>query len=251
MKVAVVGGGPGGLYAALLIRKALASADVTLFERNSSGATYGWGVVFSDRTLTSFREADYRTYRDITDRFVMWDAIDVRFAGEVVRCGGQGFSGIARRSLLGLLQARCSELGVETRFETDIGDTNSLSGFDLVVAADGVYSAHRNSHSGAFGTRLKDGSSRYIWFGTPRSFDSFTFIFRRSEHGLFQVHAYPFDAETSTFGAPDSTLPARRTASPTARSCSLPTWPARRCSQTRLSGSVSSPSGTSGGTTET
>ena len=199
MRIAVVGGGPGGLYAALLMRKARPEADVTLFERNPAGATYGWGVVFSDRTLTSFREADYPTYEDITDRFVMWDAIDVRFRGAVVRCSGQGFSGIARRSLLGLLQARCSELGVEMRFETDVPDAESLAGFDLVVGADGVHSLHRDAHPGAFGTRLQQGGSRYIWFGTPRSFDSFTFIFRASAHGMFQVHAYPFDGAMSTF----------------------------------------------------
>ena len=199
MRVAVVGGGPGGLYAALLLSQARPSDSVTLFERNPAGATYGWGVVFSDRTLTSFREADYRTYADITDRFVMWDAIDVRYRGEVVRCGGQGFSGIARRSLLALLQARCAEVGVEMRFETDVGDTGSLGEFDLVVAADGVHSVYRDSHSGAFGTRLSQGRSRYIWFGTPRSFDSFTFIFRANDHGLFQVHAYPFEGAMSTF----------------------------------------------------
>jgi anthraniloyl-CoA monooxygenase len=199
VKVAVVGGGPGGLYAALLARKARPNADVVLFERNAAGATYGWGVVFSDRTLTSFREADHRTYVDITDRFVEWDAIDIRFKDEEVRCGGQGFSGIARKGLLGLLQTRCSELGVELRFNTEVGDPRSLEGYDLVVAADGVHSVFRGVHSDAFRPRLETGSARYIWFGTARSFDSFTFIFRNSEHGLFQAHAYPFDGAMSTF----------------------------------------------------
>ena len=117
--------------------------EVTLFERNPAGATYGWGVVFSDRTLTSFREADFRTYSEIVDRFIIWDAIDVRYRDAVVRCGGQVFSGIARRTLLELLTRRCEELDVTLEFEREIDGPAELESFDLIVAADGVHSGLR------------------------------------------------------------------------------------------------------------
>lgn len=197
MKVAVVGGGPAGLYFSLLLKKAQPGADVTVFERNPKGATYGWGVVFSDRSLTSFREADFKTYVQITDDFIIWDAIDVRYRDEVVRCGGQVFSGIERKALLGILSRRCEELGVGLEYEHEV--PRVPDGYDLVVAADGVRSALREAHKEAFKPRFAPGSSRYIWFGTDRVFDSFTFAFRDNENGHFQAHAYPFKGTMSTF----------------------------------------------------
>jgi anthraniloyl-CoA monooxygenase len=199
LKVAVVGGGPAGLYFSLLFKKARPDGDVTVIERNPAGATYGWGVVFSDRTLTSFREADYKTYTQITDDFIIWDAIDVRYRDRVIRCEGQVFSGIARRSLLGILHARCEELGVKLEHEREITGPSELDGYDLVVGADGVRSVIRDGYGDVFKPRFSLGRSRYIWFGTRRVFDSFTFCFRANEHGFFQAHAYPFDGEMSTF----------------------------------------------------
>ncbi|MGH2808139.1 MAG: FAD-dependent monooxygenase [Actinomycetota bacterium] len=199
MRVAVVGGGPAGLYFSLLLKKAQPDADVAVFERNPAGATYGWGVVFSDRSLTSFREADYKTYTQITDDFIIWDAIDLRYRDQVIRCGGQVFSGIARRTLLGLLQARCAELGVALNFETEVKGPDALEDYDLIVAADGVNSMVRGAHAEVFRPRFEEGRARYIWFGTDRVFDSFTFAFRDNEHGYFQAHAYPFAGTMSTF----------------------------------------------------
>ena len=199
MRIGIVGGGPGGLYAALLLKKDDPNRHVVLYEKNPADATYGWGVVFSDRTLTSFREADYQTYEDITDRFVMWDAIDVRMRDAVVRCEGQIFSGIARKALLGLLQQRCADLGVELHWQTEIADKSVAEDFDLLVAADGVHSLFRQHVASEVRPQVVEGRSRYIWFGTERSFDSFTFAFRETEHGLFQAHAYPFDGTTGTF----------------------------------------------------
>ncbi len=198
MKIATVGAGPGGLYSSLLIKKADPACEVTVFEKNPRGATYGWGVVFSDTTLTSFREADYRTYAEIVDHFVMWDAIDVRFKGELVRCGGQVFSGISRVRLLDILQSRCEELDVDLRFEREVAP-GDLADYDLVIAADGIHSATRAAHAHQFRPRIDEGRARYIWYGTTCPFDSFTFVFRANDHGLFQVHAYPFDGRLSTF----------------------------------------------------
>jgi anthraniloyl-CoA monooxygenase len=197
--IGVVGGGPAGLYFALLARKALPEHEVTVLERNPAGATYGWGVVFSDRTLTSFREADFKTYSQIVEKFIIWDAIDVRYRDAVVRCGGQVFSGIARKALLSLLLDRCDELGVSLELEREVGSISELEGFDLVVAADGIRSIVRDAYTDVFRPRVIHGSSRYIWFGTTRVFDSFTFAFRSNDAGFWQAHAYPFDGETSTF----------------------------------------------------
>jgi anthraniloyl-CoA monooxygenase len=199
VNVGIVGGGPAGLYFALLLKRADPGSQVTVVERNPRGATYGWGVVFSDRTLSSFREADYPSYVDIMDELVLWDAIDVRYRDQVVRCEGQAFSGISRKALLRILQDRCEELGVTIEFEREISDASELSEFDVVTGADGVRSFVRGENSEAFAPRLDVGGSKYIWFGTDMPLDSFTFIFRANEHGLFQVHAYPFDGATSTF----------------------------------------------------
>jgi anthraniloyl-CoA monooxygenase len=199
VEVNVLGGGPGGLYAALLLKKAHPAWEISVFERNPAGATYGWGVVFSDQTLAAFREADYRTFTDITESFVTWEAIDIFVRDQLARCEGHRFAGLARRRLLNILQMRCAELGVELQFETEIDDLMALRQADLVIAADGVNSKTRTAYAAHFQPSLVEGHTRFIWFGTNRIFDSFTFIFRANEHGLFTVHAYPFDGNTGTF----------------------------------------------------
>jgi len=199
MKVLVVGGGPGGLYASALLKKLDPAHDITILERNPAGATYGWGVVFSSLTLTSFREADYKTYQAITDQFVIWDPIDIHYRGQVIRCGGHTFAGMSRRMLLNILVDRCRELGVDLRFETEINDFSRFADYNLVIGADGVNSLIRKTYADVFQPRLRVGKARYIWFGTHRVFDAFTFAIRENEHGLFQAHAYPFSGDTSTF----------------------------------------------------
>jgi anthraniloyl-CoA monooxygenase len=199
MKVNVLGGGPAGLYAALLLKKTHPAWEIAVAERNPAGATYGWGVVFSDQTLSAFREADYRTFTDITESFVTWEAIDIFVRDELARCEGHRFAGLARRRLLAILQRRCADLGVALRFETEVASPDELRQADLVIAADGVNSRTRVAYAEHFRPNIAEGSTRYIWFGTDRILDSFTFIFRENVHGLFTVHAYPFDGTTGTF----------------------------------------------------
>ena len=199
MKIAVVGAGPAGLYFSLLSKRADPSHEITVYERNPPDATYGWGVVFSEDTLTELRDADYPTYLAFDEALVRWDAIDIRYRDEVRRSYGHGFSAISRARLLAILQRRATELGVDLRFEQEIGDLTDLGDADLVVGADGVRSVVRTAHEKQFGSTFDPLGSRYVWFGTDLVFDVFTFIFRPTEHGLFQVHAYPFDGRTSTF----------------------------------------------------
>ena len=199
MKVNVLGGGPAGLYASLLLKQAHPEWQIEIFERNPEGATYGWGVVFSDRTLTELRAADPTTYQQITDSFVLWDAIDVHTHGERIRCEGHTFAGIARRHLLDILQRRCAAIGVPVHYLTTIDDPDTLRDADLLIAADGVNSPVRAQYASAFQPRTEQGANRFIWFGTDKVYDAFTFLFIDSPHGLFQVHAYPFDGQTSTF----------------------------------------------------
>jgi anthraniloyl-CoA monooxygenase len=199
VKINVLGGGPAGLYAALLLKKSHPDWEIAVAERNPAGATYGWGVVFSDQTLTAFREADYKSYAAISESFVLWDAIDVHVEDQLTRCGGHVFAGLARRRLLSILQQRCAELGVVLRFQVEVDDLEQLREADLLIAADGVNSKIRARYADAFKPSLAEGGARYIWFGTNKLFDAFTFIFRANRHGLFQVHAYPFDGTTATF----------------------------------------------------
>ncbi len=199
MRVLIIGGGPGGLYAGILLKKNDPTHDITVVDRNPPDATYGWGVVFSERTLESFREADYKSYKEITDRFVLWDAIDIRYKGRVIRCGGHVFAGISRKVLLQILQARCAELGVKMEFFKDVTVMPDPAEYDLIIGADGLNSLVRKSFEKEFRPTFEVGRAKYVWFGTTKVFDSFTFIFRENQHGLFQVHAYPFDGDTSTF----------------------------------------------------
>ncbi|MGH2555954.1 MAG: FAD-dependent monooxygenase, partial [Actinomycetota bacterium] len=199
MRIVVVGAGPTGLYFGLLAKKADPSHRITIVERNAPDATYGWGVVFSEETLGALREADRPTFDEITDTFAKWTAIDVKYRGETVRSRGHAFSAIARKRLLSILQRRCAELGVELRFEQEVADLTNLAQADLVVGADGVNSLVRRSHEDAFKPTLDVHRTKFAWFGADLVFKAFTFIFRDTEHGLFQVHGYPVDARSSTF----------------------------------------------------
>src|SRR5207244_10120223 len=138
MKIVILGGGPAGLYFSLLTKKANPRHDITIIERNPANVTYGWGVVFSDRTLASFQRADYKTYEQITNHFVIWDAIDVFYRAEMIRCGGHVIASIARKQLLNILQKRCAELGITLKFGCEINELAELRECDLLIAADGL-----------------------------------------------------------------------------------------------------------------
>src|SRR5215472_612648 len=199
MKITILGGGPAGLYCGLLIKKANPEHDIVIVERNAADVTYGWGVVFSDRTLTSFQRADYKSYEQIANQFVIWDSIDVYFRGERLHCGGHVIAGISRKALLNILQKRCLELGISLQFYCEVNDLAELPAYDLLIAADGINSIVRRTYAHYFKPAIEVGKAKYIWLGADKALDAFTFIFRENEHGLFQVHAYPFSGTASTF----------------------------------------------------
>jgi anthraniloyl-CoA monooxygenase len=195
VKVAVTGGGPGGLYAAILFSRL--GHEVTVWERNAADDTFGFGVVFSDETLVAFEAADPPTYAEITRRFAHWTDIDIHYRGTLRRSGGHGFSALGRKELLEILQRRAAELGAELHFLTEAPPTGELAAdHDLVIAADGVNSSVRGE---AFGPDIEHGRSRYMWLGTTLVDEAFTFHIVETELGVFQIHAYPYDATMSTF----------------------------------------------------
>ncbi|GAB4176403.1 MAG: bifunctional salicylyl-CoA 5-hydroxylase/oxidoreductase [Rhodocyclaceae bacterium] len=199
MRIGCIGGGPAGLYFAILMKEADPAHEVTVWERNRADDTFGWGVVFSDATLANFAEADAACHVQIFRRFRHWDGIDIWFKGGCIRSTGHGFAGLSRRALLDILQGRARELGVKLEFGTNVLDPDSLTGYDLIVAADGIHSRTRQRYAEVFRPDIDVRKCRYIWYGTHRKLDAFTFIFEETPWGWFQAHAYRFDEDTSTF----------------------------------------------------
>jgi anthraniloyl-CoA monooxygenase len=197
-RIVCLGGGPAGLYSAILLRKAVPAARIEVYERNRPDDTFGWGVVFSDQTMANFRAADPETHAAILGSFHHWDDIAIHFAGHRFVSGGHGFCGIARKKLLNLLQNRASELGVHQTFQHEVTDDAAFADADLVIAADGVNSGVRRRHAAVFEPDIDVRRCRYIWLGTTQSFAAFTFAFERTEHGWFQIHAYQFSRDLAT-----------------------------------------------------
>lgn len=199
MKIVSIGGGPAGLYFSILMKKTWPDVDITILERNRPDDTFGWGVVFSDETLGQFEEADAESYRAITESFKYWQNIETFYRGERTLSQGHGFAALSRKKLLLILHQRCRELGVRLEFEHEVADLDTLGGADLVLGADGVNSMVRERYAEHFQPTLDWRRCRFTWLGTTKPLEAFTFIFEPSEHGLFQVHAYPFEDGLSTW----------------------------------------------------
>jgi anthraniloyl-CoA monooxygenase len=202
MNIVCIGGGPAGLYFALLMKRRRPEDRIVVVERNRPYDTFGWGVVFSDQTLGNLVAADAPTARTILRAFNHWDDIDVFFRDRRITSGGHGFCGIGRKRLLNILQDRCAELGVELVFETVVEDDQALAaryGADLVIAADGLNSRTRARYADTFRPTVETRRCRFVWLGTKKKFAAFTFIFKETPHGWFQAHVYQFDGDTSTF----------------------------------------------------
>jgi anthraniloyl-CoA monooxygenase len=199
MKIVCIGGGPAGLYFGLLMKQLDPKHQVVVVERNKPYDTFGWGVVFSDATMDNMRRWDRPTADQIEQAFNHWDDIELLFKGRRIRSGGHGFVGIGRKKLLNILQARCEQLGVELVFETEATSDAEYPDADLIIASDGINSRIRSQYAEHFKPDIVTRPNRYIWLGTTKLYDAFTFDFRRTEHGWFQAHIYKFDENTTTF----------------------------------------------------
>ncbi len=200
MKIACIGGGPAGLYFAISMKLRDPGHEIEVFERNAPGVTFGWGVVFSDLTVENITANDPASAKIITGEFAHWDDIDVHYRGQCVTSGGHGFIGIGRKRLLEILQDRARELGVTLHFEAECDPADpKWSGYDLVIASDGGNSRFRDAHSDAFGVDVDVRRNKFVWLGTSKVFDAFTFAFEETEHGWIWAHAYRFAPDCSTF----------------------------------------------------
>ena len=199
MRIAVVGGGPGGLYFSILMRKVAPDSEITVFERNRSSDAFGFGVVFSDETLTVFEHADPDTFSAITERFTRWTDIDIHHRGQIITSGGHGFSALGRRELLAILRERAIEVGVDLCFEREAPEVSELGWAELIIGADGASSAVRSALASDFEPSLERRHCRYMWLGTELVYGAFKFFVAETPQGVFQAHAYPFDERMSTF----------------------------------------------------
>lgn len=200
MKINIIGGGPAGLYFAILMKKSDPNHDIKLYERNAADSTFGWGVVFSGKTQANLEDADAESYNAITETFATWDNVDVVHRNEKISIRGNRFSGIARIEMLKILQRRCNELGVELFFEKMVEDVEKLANdCDLFIGADGINSTVRNHYEDFFKPDLSTRPNKYIWYGTHQLFHGLTLTFKQNDFGVFAAHSYKFNKDTSTF----------------------------------------------------
>ena len=200
MKINVIGGGPAGLYFAILMKKTWPSCQIKIYERNGPDDTFGWGVVFSGKTLSNLRAADEESHAEITRQFAAWGNVDVVYRDTKISIHGNSFSGIARLQLLKILQRRAEALRVEIEFHSEIHDVEALrNDCDLLLAADGVNSTVRVRYAEQFQPELDVRGNRYIWYGTNQLFHGLTLTFRENDAGVFAAHSYKFNPTTSTF----------------------------------------------------
>lgn len=195
MKFACIGGGPAGLYLAILLKRWDAEHEVVVHERNRLDDPFGFGVVFSDATSDNLAAAEPTTYAEMSNRFYHWDDIEIFYNDEVLRSTGHGFSGMSRRAMMEVLARRCEQLGVELHFSDEVDDLSKFAGADLIVAADGANSALRGRYAETFRPTVDWRPNRFVWLGTSRTFPAFTFYFKADRHGLWRVHAYQYEGD--------------------------------------------------------
>ena len=198
MRVVCLGGGPAGLYFSILMRKADPACDITVIERNQADSTFGWGIVFSDQTMDGFRQDDPMLVAEIERSFHHWDDVDVFFKGRRMVSGGHGFCGIGRLKLLQIFQVRARELGVKLKFATEVRDPDDYSReFDLVIGSDGVNSITRKKYESHFNPRIDVRKCRFIWLGAKQKLDAFTFAFKETPWGWFNLHVHGLAGQRS------------------------------------------------------
>ncbi len=199
LKIAVIGGGPGGLYFSILTKKAMPHCQIDIYERNKPDDSFGFGVVFSDETLGEFLKRDMESYELIRSKFAYWDDIIVARDGEQVSIAGNGFCGCSRKTLLQLLQQRCREEGINLHFEQNIDDLNAYKDADIILASDGIGSGIRTAHENEFGTKIVLKKNRFVWLGSTKPLDAFTYFFRTTPHGTIVAHTYQYEEGMSTW----------------------------------------------------
>jgi anthraniloyl-CoA monooxygenase len=199
MKITVIGGGPGGLYFSILTKKAMPHCQIDIYERNKPDDSFGFGVVFSDETLGEFLKRDMQSYELIRSKFAYWDDIVVARDGESASIAGNGFCGCSRKTLLQLLQQRCLEEGVNLHFEQNVDDLSQFADSDIILATDGIGSAIRTQYQKEFGTKIELKKNRFVWLGSTKPLDAFTYFFRSTPHGTIVAHSYQYEENRSTW----------------------------------------------------